>query len=132
MATLGIKDAFFQYGATLRNVQWSVSAWTLEGQLVVSLWDHHRRKGTPGTLEFAASGNRWKGPGNIEFRENVARAFESAATVRLVIVSTEEVARVEAGLDASKIKKTFSVRPDLVGKVIEWDGENYALRFTKA
>ena len=132
MATLGIKDAFLQYGATLRNVQWSVSAWTLEGQLVVNLWDHHRRKGTPATLEFAASTNRWKGPGNTEFRENVARAFESAATVRLVIVSTEEVARVEAGLDASKIKKTFSVRPDLVGKVIEWDGENYALRFTKA
>lgn len=132
MATLGIKDAFLQYGATLRNVQWSVSAWTLEGQLVVSLWDHHRRKGAPGTLEFAASANRWKGPGNTEFRENVARAFESATTVRLVIVRTEEVARVEAGLDASKIKKTFSVRPDLVGKVIEWDGENYALRFTKA
>ena len=86
----------------------------------------------PNTLEFAASANRWRGPGNNEFRENVARAFESAATVRLVIVSTEEVARVEAGLDASRIKKTFSVRPELVGNVIEWDGENYAFRFTKA
>lgn len=132
MANLGIKEAFSRYGSTLRNVQWSVSAWTSEGQLVVSLWDHHRRKGMPNTLEFAASANRWRGPGNNEFRENVARAFESAATVRLVIVRTEEVARVEAGLDASRIKKTFSVRPELVGNVIEWDGENYAFRFTKA
>lgn len=131
MATLGIKDAFSRYDATLRNVQWSVSAWAADGSLVVSLWDHHRRKGLAGTLEFADSANRWQGPGNTEFRENVAKAFESGAPVRLVIARTEEVARVEAGEDASKIKKVFSIRQDLVGRVIEWDGMNYAFRFTK-
>jgi len=132
MATLGIKEAFSRYGATLRNVQWSVSAWTPDGTLVVSLWDHHRRKGLAGTLEFAASASRWKGPGNSEFRENVTKAFELGSMVCLVIVRTEDVARVEAGEDASNIKKVFSVRQDLIGKVIEWDGENYAFRFTKA
>ena len=132
MATLGIKEAFSRYGATLRNVQWSVSAWTPDGTLVVSLWDHHRRKGLAGTLEFAASASRWKGPGNSEFRENVTKAFELGSMVCLVIVRTEDVARVEAGEDASNIKKVFSVRQDLIGKVIEWDSENYAFRFTKA
>ncbi len=132
MATLGIKAAFAQYGASLVNVQWSVSAWAPDGALVVSLWDHHTRKGLAGTLEFAASASRWKGPGNAEFRENVNKAFESGAKVYLVIARTEDVARVEAGEDASKIKKFISVRQDLVGKVIEWDGENYAFRFTKA
>lgn len=132
MARIGIKEAFKKYGAPLRNVQWSVSAWAPDGALVVSLWEHHYRKSPPGTLEFEGSVNRWNGPGNTEFRENVARAFETKATVRLVVVRTEEIARVEAGEDASRIKKAFSSRAELVGRVIEWDGERYAFQFTKA
>lgn len=133
MPTLGSKDAFAKYGATLRNVQWSVSAWAPDGSLVVSLWEHHRRmKPAPGALEFAGSASRWRGPGNSEFRQNVAKAFESQATVRLVIVRTEATARVEAGEDASRVKKDFHLKDDVVGKVIEWDGENYAFRFVKA
>jgi hypothetical protein len=132
MAKLGIQAAFSRYGAGLRNVQWSVSAWTADGSLVVSLWDHHRRKGPPGTLEFVGSTDRWAGPGNQEFRRNVAEAFNKGSKVRLVIVRTEEPARVEAGEDASKLKKEFFIRDDLVGEVIEWDGTKYAFRFTKA
>ena len=132
MATLGIKDAFAQYGATLHNVQWSVSAWVPDGTLIVSLWEHHRRKGAPrGVLEFEGSANRWKGPGNTEFRENVDRAFKSQADVRLVIVRTEETACVEAGDDGSKIKKDFHLKNEVTGKVIEWDGDNYAFHFTR-
>jgi hypothetical protein len=129
MARVGIKEAFGHYRAVLRNVQWSVSAWAPDGSLVVSLWDHHYRKGMPGTLEFAARASRWSGPGNTEFRENVARAFREKSAVRLVIVRTDETARVEAGEDASKIKKDFRVRDELLGRVIEWDGDNYAFRF---
>lgn len=132
MANLGIKDAFARYGATLRNVQWSVSAWTTDGVLVVSTWDHHARRGVPGTLEFADSADRWSGPGNKEFRENLDRAFREKSRVRLVIARTKEVARVEAGEDASTIKKEFHVRVDLIGKVIEWDGTQYALRFKRS
>lgn len=132
MASLGIKEAFSQYKASLKNVQWSVSAWAPDKSLVVSLWEHHRRKSLPGTLEFAGSVKRWQGHGNREFRENVAMAFQSKALVRLVIVRTDEVERVEAGEDGGKIKKDFFVREDLVGKVIEWDGENYAFQFIKA
>ncbi len=132
MATLGIKEAFARYGAKLKNVQWSVSAWTPDGALVVSMWEHHRRKkSAPGTLEFDGSAKRWKGPGNNEFRANVAEAFESQANVRLVIVRTDEQERVEAGEDASKLKKDFFLKEDVIGKVIEWDGDNYAFRFTK-
>lgn len=131
MAVLGIKEAFARYGARLRNVQWSVSSWTAEGALVVSLWEHHRRKSEKGTLEFAAKADRWQGPGNSEFRENVDKAFKEKSPVRLIVVRTSEVARVEAGEDASKIKKEFHPREELIGKVIEWDGIHYAFQFTK-
>jgi hypothetical protein len=129
MSRLGIKDAFGRYGATLRNVQWSVSAWAPDGSLVVSLWDHHYRKGPPGCVEFAGDVNRWSGPGNAEFRRNVARAYTEQSPVRLVIVRTDEPARVEAGEDASKVQKDFRLREDLVGQVTEWDGDNYVFRF---
>jgi hypothetical protein len=132
MAITGIKEAFGRYGAKLRNVQWSVSAWAPDGALVVSLWDHHRRKSGKGTLEFADSADRWSGHGNTEFRDNVAKASKERSRVRLIIVHTDDVAGVEAGSDASKIKKEFFVRDELVGEVVEWDGKNYAFRFTKA
>ena len=135
MARLGIKEAFARYGAKLRNVQWSVSAWTEDGTLVVSMWEHHRRKGTsPRTLIFEGSFNRWTGPGNIEFRKNIARAYELDVSVRLVIVrvSPEDVARIEAGEDASKIKKDFYLKEEVVGKVTEWDQDHYAVTFAKA
>lgn len=133
MANLGIKDAFSRYGAALRNVQWSVSAWTPGGELVVSMWEHHRRKGTgPGTLVFEGSVTRWKGPGNNEFRENIDKAFTLSSPVRLVIVRTEEIERVEAGEDASKVKKDFFLKEEVVGKVTEWDHDRYAITFTKS
>lgn len=129
---VGIKDAFARYGANLRNVQWSVSAWAPDGALVVSLWEHHRRKSEKGTLELAASADRWEGPGNAEFRDNVAKAFDKKSPVRLIVVRTNEIDKVEAGEDASKVKKEFHPREDLVGQVIEWDGTRYAFQFRKA
>lgn len=75
--------------------------------------------------------NRWKGPGNNEFRENIDRAFRQGSAVRLVIVRTEEPERVEAGEDASKVKKDFFIKEEVVGKVTEWDHDRYAITFTR-
>jgi len=62
----------------------------------------------------------------------LARAFREKARVRLVISSTEETGHVESGDDASKVKKGFHVREDLFGQVVEYDGNNYVIRFTLA
>lgn len=132
MATLGLREAFARYGATLANVMYSTSAWTPKDTLVLSLWSHHARRGPSGTLEFADSADRWHSKGNSEFRLNIQRAFESQAEIRLVIAHASDPARIEAGEDARKIKKDHSVRPELVGKVIEWDGSRYLIRFQTA
>ncbi len=52
--------------------------------------------------------------------------------VRLVVVSTSDIARVEAGEDASKLKKEFDVRPELIGEVVHLDGDDYVVRFRHA
>lgn len=131
MARLGIKDAFAKYGASLRNVQWSVSAWAPDGALVVSLWAHHCRKGPEGSIEYADSVSRWSGPGNAEFRENLAKAFREKSRVRLVSVTAEDTAHIEAGRDASKVTKDFAAREDLVGEVAAFDGDKFVFRFRR-
>lgn len=132
MATLGINEAFGRYGAKLTNVQWSVSAWAPDGTLVVSMWEHHRRKSTPvGTLVFEGSADRWSGPGNTEFRTNIEKAYTLGSDIRLVISQTKEIAYVEAGKDASKVKKEFFTKEEVIGKVTEWDKTNYAITFVK-
>lgn len=132
MARLGIKEAFAKYGATLHNVQWSVSAWAPDGSLVVSLWAHHYRKGPSGTAEYADSLARWSGLGNSEFRRNIAEAFAKRSKVMLVVASTLETSHVQSGEEASKIKKDFDPKQELIGEVVELEGENYVFRFTRA
>ncbi len=131
MSRLGMTEAFAKYGAALKNAQWSVSAWAPDGSIVVSLWNHHWRKSPPGTMEFSGSFDRWSGHGNAEFRENVARAFAAKSKVKLVIVKTDQIARVEAGDDASALRKEFFVRDDVVGEVSSLAGPNYVFRFTR-
>jgi hypothetical protein len=76
--------------------------------------------------------DRWSGPGNLEFREKVANAYHTKQKIKLVMVSTPEIDKVETGMDASRLKKAFSVREDLIGEVMEIDGESYVFRFFKA
>ncbi|MEJ7929886.1 MULTISPECIES: hypothetical protein [Ramlibacter] len=132
MAKLGINAAFAAYGAVLKNPQWSVSAWTPSGELVVSLWDHHFRKGAPpGMMDFADSFARWSGHGNKEFRENLSKAYAAESRIRLVVAKTDQIAHVEAGEDASKIGKEFFLRDDLVGLVHELTADRYVIRFKR-
>ncbi|MEQ1775349.1 MAG: hypothetical protein ABL891_16355 [Burkholderiales bacterium] len=73
--------------------------------------------------------SRWRGPGNAEFRRNVEKAFREKSSVRLIVSRTEDTDYVEAGGDASKVKKDFHLRDDLIGEIVEYDGENYVFRF---
>ena len=130
---LGIADAFQRYGATLKNVNWSVSSWADPETLVVSLWNHHYLKDyAPGVLAFGDRFDRWSGLGNREFKENVTKAFENGSKVRLVLARTLEPDRVQRGEDGSKIPKTFAVRDDLIGSVSLVAGEEYTIEFRKA
>ena len=132
MSTIGLAEAFRKYDAVLRNVQWSVSAWAPDGSLVVSLWAHHYRAGPGKSAEYSDRVSRWSGPGNDEFRQSLAKAYELKSPIRLVIAQTEDTAHVESGADASKVKKSFHVREDLIGKVVEYDGDTYVMRFSPA
>ncbi len=131
MSNTGLAEAFGKYKAKLKNVQWSVSAVNDNGELVVSLWEHHRDKKHKDKLVFTDSFDRWSGPGNNEFRTNITNAFKTNQTIRLIIVATKDINSVQNGSDASLVKKKFRVRPDLIGKVTEIDDEKYSITFVK-
>ena len=131
MATLGFAESFAKYGAKLRNVNWSVCAEAPDGSLVVSFWSHHFKKDADGSLICADTAARWFGPGRNEFCERFAKAFSAKQPIRVVIATTSEPERVDAGEDASKLPKTFTVRKDLVGEISKFDGENFEVKFKR-
>ena len=117
MPKLGFVEAFAKHGAKLANPQWSVSAQASDGSLVVSLWEHHFHAPQDRRTKCSGRFDRWSGPGNSEFRRNVAHAFAIKQDVRVVISHTDKPAEVEAGTDASNLKNTFSIPDRWIGKV---------------
>ncbi|MGJ7918410.1 hypothetical protein ACI48D_23440 [Massilia sp. LXY-6] len=49
-----------------------------------------------------------------------------------MVASTHEIEYVESGKDASKVKKSFDPRMDLIGELVLLEGEGYRFRFRRA
>jgi hypothetical protein len=128
MSKLNRSEAFASYGAKLETPI-RHAGMRPDGSLVVSMWSHHYRKGPGSSAEYLDSLDRWKGPGNIEFRKNIALALDQKSSIRLIVSRTDKPALVQAGGDASKANNEFFVRDEMVGEVAEFDGTNYILRF---
>ena len=131
MADLAFAEAFSKYGAKLKNVQWSVCADAPDGSLVVSLWQHHFDRAKDGVISCRGSFARWSGPGNREFRVKVANAFNTNQNIKVVISRTDQIGEVESGADASKLRNTFSIKEDWIGKVTTVIGDDYEFKFTR-
>ena len=126
-----LTEAFAKYGATLKNVNWSVSAENDKGELVLSLWQQFFKAPVGNTIRYVDKVSRWSGNGNKEFRERLDKAHASSQPIRAVIARTNNEAAVASGQDASKLKNTFSVRENWLGKLALWDGDNFEIEFTK-
>jgi hypothetical protein len=131
MSKLQYAEAFQRLGAKLHNVQWSVCAVNVSGELIVSCWDHLFRQSHNGAIRYSDDLDRWGGPGNAELRRCLKHAFESKQTIRAVIAKADDTPSIDAGTDASKLKNSFSVKEDWYGNVIEFDGRNVAIEFRR-
>jgi len=133
MSPLGFSKAFATYGAKLVNHNWAVSAIAEDGSFVMSCWTHYM-KTVPGKLVYKDRLSRWNGNalGNDLLRKHLTEAFKGDYPVRYLAAKAEDPDLIDKGPDASKVKKTFSVRPDLVGKIVSFDGDNFSIEFVKA
>jgi len=133
MSKLNMTEAFDKYGAKLVNPQWAVSALIKEeSELVVSCWYHYFGSFEK-SLRYQDKLSRWHGSGNNLLRKHLTHAHENGLPIRVVIVTVSPKDRdiIDNGMDASGVKKTFSVRPDLVGLVASFDGDEFIIDFTR-
>ena len=120
------KEAFARYGAKLANAMWAVSA-RLPDKVVMSLWSDHFEQGRLEVYRDRVS--RWSGAGNSLFRKHLQEALDEGLPIDLVKATSPNPGAVERGEDASQFKNSFSVRPELVGAVESFDGDEFVIRF---
>jgi len=133
LSKLLFTEAFARYGAELVNPQWAVSAIAKDGALVMSCWVHYiKRHGD--ALRYADKLSRWEGNslGNELLRRHLTEAYAGNYPVRYLSAKTEDTNTVDCGHDASKVKKVFAVRPELVGHIVEFDGDSFIIDFSRA
>jgi hypothetical protein len=132
MGALKLSEAFAEYGAKLVNPQWAVSALTDNGVLVMSCWKHYF-KSVSGVLRYEDALSRWSANtvGNEMFKHHIEDAFNNKRPVRLVIAKTDEIETVDSGQDASKVKKEFYSRPEMIGRITHFDGDKFIIDFQR-
>lgn len=133
MGDLGMKQAFGHYKAELENPMWAVSSIAADGSLVVSCWTKYFGGGEPGVMRYTDQLSRWGNnkPGNNLLREHLTVAREKQLPVRLIMVRPENEDELEGVVDASKIKKTFHIRDEVVGTVVSFDGDTFIIDFRR-
>lgn len=134
MADLGFVEAFAKFGAKPVNPMWAVSAIADDGALVISCWSHHCKSGGKGVLLYSDCLSRWGGNelGCNLLKAHLGQAVAGSLPVRMVVATTPETEAVDQGRDASKVKKTFHIREEVVGSVVSFDGDNYVIEFRRA
>ena len=123
---LSLRDAFARFGATPSNRLSGLSAMAADGALVLNCATAYFGRPTRGVLRYDDRISR-QTPGSREstlLAQNLTLAREGALPVRMVVSSTAEERRANR-------RAGCHVRPDLIGKVAEFDGDHFIVDFTR-
>jgi len=130
MAKLSLKAAFAKYDAELTNPRWACSAMAKDGSLVLSCWKHFMKPYVDGHKRYEDHLSRWPNahPGKSLLGQHLQQAFVNDLSVRLVVAALDDPQSWVSG-EASNLPKTFSTDESLVGKVVKFDGDAFAIEF---
>jgi hypothetical protein len=125
---LSLVDAFGRFGAKPGNRLRGQSAIAADGALVLSC--SYSKFGHPsqGVLRYAGklAKDGEDAAVNDLLGQHLTLARDGNLPIRLVVMtSTEDPVK-------NKVSRSFHVRPDLVGKLVSFDGESYVVDFTRA
>jgi putative restriction endonuclease len=130
MKRLTLTRAFATYGAELRNSRWAFSAIASDGSLVLSCWKHFLKTYVDGHQRYEDRLSRWKTntPGRQLLIEHLQLATAKNLPVRMIVATLQDPSdRTIEG--AGMRPKTFTVHPDMIGRVVEYDGDQFAIDF---
>ena len=130
MKKLTLTAAFARFGAEPRNARWACSAIARDGSLVISCWRHLLRSYVDGHQSYEDRLSRWDGnhPGRELLREHLQLAIENELRVRQIVATLDDP-RDRTDGDASAAPKTFSTHGEVVGRVVSFDGDAFAIDF---
>ena len=122
---LNLIDAFGRFGATPSNRVSGLSAIATDGAVVLNCSQQHFARPSRGVLRYEDKLSREpqdsKSLALLGQRLTLAR--DGALPVRMVVAFSSDLKR--------SASRSYHVRPDLVGKVVAFDGDHFMIDFTR-
>jgi hypothetical protein len=124
---LSLRDAFARFGAKPSNRLRGLSALATDGALVLNCSHAHFGHPARGVLRYEDRLSRQSPASNDTqlLGRHLTLAHTGALPVRLVVTS-------RAGDKNVGVRSSCHVRPDLVGKVAQFDGDHFIVDFMRA
>jgi len=123
---LNLIDAFGRFGAKPSNRLRGLSAIAADGAVVLNCSEQHFGHPSPGVLRYEDRLSR--DPQDSRDAEllgqHLTLARDGALPIRMVVAFSSQLT-----WDASR---GYHVRPDLVGKVVKFDGDHFMIDFTRS
>lgn len=125
MMNLSLFDAFGKFGAKPTSRFGSLSAMANDGALVINCRQAHFSHPLPGVLRYETRlSAEQAGAGVLKaLSEHLTRARAGDLPVRMVVTFEQRQKTGKAG--------GYFVRPDLIGKVADFDGDRFGIDFTR-
>lgn len=123
MKDLKLADAYARYGAKVARGQQALSAIAADGAMVLTCQSGNFDRPNRDILRYkdALSSDRAGTRHKTLLGQSLTQARAGGLTVRLVIVTPPK----------GPLPRIVSVRPDLVGKVTEFDGDQFVVDFSR-
>jgi len=121
---LSLVNAFGKFGAKPRNRVYGLSAMANDGAMVLNCSKAYFGHPSPGILRYEDRLSREPAHSKegAYLGQHLTLARDGALPVRMIVTSI-------AGDDRGR--RSFHVRTDLVGKLVEFDGDHFIIDFTR-
>ncbi len=127
MGNLSLQDAFAVFGAKPANRFHSVSAMAADGsEMILSCSAKRFTHPTRGILRYEDTLSRGdqQAAHARSLGEHLTQAREANLPIRMIVITEHQDA-------AGETTRAIHVRVDLVGKVVEFDGERFVIDFVR-
>jgi hypothetical protein len=124
MENLSLEVAYARYGAEVSNKQRNLSSVASDGSLVLSCPAERFSRPGVGILRYSAQISLESGttPRVVALRAHIQSAQAGGVDIRPVVITPAK----------GTTPRVIHVRQDLVGRVVEYDGDNFVVDFTRA
>ena len=122
---LNLIDAFGRFGATPSNRIRGLSAIAADGAVVLNCSQQHFAHPSRGVLryEYRLSQEPQDSKDAALLGQHLTLARDSALPIRMVVAFSSDPKRGSS--------RAYHVRPDLIGKVVKFDGDHFMIDFTR-